>query len=133
MNKALAALAILLASVSAALAQQSVIVPATMFSIAVSGPVGTTVLVNGIAGKSIYITNMGLVPADTSTWQFIAGTGGACAGGTISLTAIMTSGIGKTYTFGSGNGAVLVVPPGLNLCLFVGAAAVPGSIAYAQF
>jgi hypothetical protein len=69
-----------------------------------------TTLIAGVAGMSIYITALHLV-------------GGA--------SSVVTWSDGTTVTSpGSGLGAVMVVPTGLDLCLAVGTAAATGWLAY---
>lgn len=133
MRNVIAALLLFLASVSAALAQQSVVVPATQASVPIVGGVTAGLrLVTGIAGKRIYITNITLGPAATSVFAFTYGTGTNCGTGTTTITGSMTSD-GSPLTSGNGNGAILVLPPGQDLCIIISTAAAPGSLSYAQF
>jgi hypothetical protein len=120
---------------SSAEAQQAIVTPATMASVPIVGTVATaSVLVSGIAGKSIYVTSVDLVPVATSVVTFSQGTGAACAGGTTAnLTGALTFAAGQVYSKGAGVGVVWVLLPGNNLCITIAAAAAPGSLAYAQF
>lgn len=135
MIKALAGLILaLLASLSPALAQQSVFVPATTVQIAVAGTVAVrTKIVSGIVGKSIYITALALVPVATSAVTLSVGTGTNCGTNTATLTGILTFTTGQVLTLGTGNGAILVVPSGFDLCITIATAAAPGALAYSQF
>jgi hypothetical protein len=135
MRKALAALAILVASVSAALAQQSVFVPATTNQIAIAGTVAaSTRIVTGIAGKRIYVTAVALVPTvAAAVVTFTTGTGTNCGTSTASVTGAMTFATTTPFILGVGNGAVFVLPAGFDLCITIAAQAAPGALAYAIF
>ncbi len=113
---------------------QSVVVPATQQQIAVAGTVAArTKIVSGATGKSIYVTAVTLVPVATSVVTFSYGTGTDCATGTTVLAGVLTFAAGQTLHAGSGNGAVIVVPPGNDLCITIATAAAPGFLAYALF
>jgi hypothetical protein len=112
---------------------QPVFVPATTASVQVAGTVATTLLVTGVPGKQIYMTGGNLLVAATGTVQFIAGTGATCGTGTVNLTAVMTFTSQGFLPLGDGFGAMLVVPPGLSLCIVNGVAAGPGWLAYGIF
>ncbi len=135
MKRISAALLILIGLASAALAQQSVIVPATTASIAITISTATTTkLITESGTKSIYVTAVDIIAAGTGNIQFIGGTGATCGTGTVNITGnyVLTTGVG--FTKGTGNGVVWVVPPGLALCAVSSAAVgLPGSLAYAQF
>jgi hypothetical protein len=134
MQKLCAALFLYLGLASAVLAQQAVAIPATMFTIPVIGGVTTGLrLVTGIPGKSIYVTNISLVPAATSVVAFSQGTGAACATGNTLITGAMGFNGNQSFTPGSGYGTVLIVGQGLDLCIIITAAAAPGSLAYAIY
>jgi hypothetical protein len=114
-------------------AQQAVIVPATEATVQIAGTIATaTAIVNGIAGQSIYVTSINLVPVATSVVTFTSGTGATCTTPT-SLTGAMTFAAGQTLSLGSGYGAVLVVPQGASLCITIATAVAPGSLSYSQF
>lgn len=132
MKKLLLALA--LAFASPAQAQQSVFVPATTNTVAVVGTVAVaTRIVTGVAGKSIYVTAISLIPVATSVVTFTTGTGSNCGTGTASLTGAMTFAAGQTVNLGTGNGTVMVVPQGNDLCITIATAAAPGSLAFSIF
>jgi hypothetical protein len=115
-------------------AQQSVVVPATTNSIPIVGTVAAaTILVAGQAGKSIYVTAVGLIPIATSVVTFTQGTGAGCGTGTTNVTGAMTFSAGQVLTLGDGYGAVWVLLQGNSLCITVGTAAAPGSLAYSLF
>lgn len=115
-------------------AQQSVSVPATTASIPIAGTVaGSTKIITGVAGKSIYITSIALVPVDTAVVTLTYGTGTNCGTGTGSLTGAMTFAAGQVLNFGTGFGAVLVVPSGNDVCITIATAAAPGSLSYSLF
>ena len=124
---------VLVASVASA--QQSVFVPATTNSIAVTISTATTTrLIVGVSNKSIYVTAVDIIAAGTGNIQFIAGTGATCGTGTVNVTGNynLTAQVG--FTKGTGNGVVWVVPQNLSLCAVTsGAVGMPGSIAYAIF
>lgn len=115
-------------------AQQSVVVPATTTQVAVAGTVAArTKIVSAIAGKSIYVTSVALVPVATAAVTFSYGTGSDCGTGTGTLTGVMVFAAGQVLALGSGYGAVWVLPPATDLCITVATAAAPGSLAYSQF
>lgn len=135
MKKFSAAVLIYLGLATAALAQQAVVVPATMASVAITASTAvTTLLVTGQPSKSIYITNWNIVAAGATSVQFIAGTGSTCGTNSVNLTGnySLTAQIGLVV--GIGNGAVLVAPQGDSVCIINSAAvSIPGSLAYAVF
>jgi hypothetical protein len=107
--------------------------PATQYSLPIVGTVASaSVLVAGIAGERIYVTSVDLVPVATSVVTFSQGTGTSCAGGS-NVTGALTFSAGQTYSKGSGSGAVWALAPGNNLCVSIGTAAAPGSIAYSIY
>jgi hypothetical protein len=115
-------------------AQQSVITPATAAQISIAGTVATiTKIVSGQQGKSIYVTAVGLVPVSTSVVTFSSGTGTNCGTNTANVTGALTFASGQTFSLGSGLGAVWVLPQGADLCITIGTAAAPGSLAYSIF
>src|SRR5262245_32191898 len=121
-------LALLLALASPASAQQSVFVPGTTAQISVAGTVaGATRIVQGIAGKSIYVTSLALIPVTNSVVTFTSGTGTNCGTGTQNVTGVLTFTGGQTLSFGDGYGAVLVVPQGADLCITIATQPAPGS------
>lgn len=135
MNKVLAALLLYLGLASAALAQQSIFVPATMASVPINISTATTTrLVTGITGKSIYVTNWNAISGGTGNITFEYGTGATCGTGTTALTGAynLTAQVGAVV--GIGNGAVLVLPAGTSLCILSSAGVqISGSLAYAIF
>lgn len=132
--RTIAALLCWLALASAALAQQSVFVPATTNQIAIAGTIAaSTQIVAGVAGKRIYVTAIALVTTDTSVVTFTYGTGTNCGTGTTSVTGAMLFEIGRQLSLGTGNGAIMVIPPGNSLCITIATAAAPGFLAYAIF
>lgn len=130
--KKLIALMWLLAS--PALAQQSVIVPATTNTISIAGTVAaSTRIITGLPGKSIYVTALLLTPVATSVVTFTTGTGTNCGTSTANVTGAMTFTAGQEISYGTGNGAVFVLPAGFDLCITIATAAAPGSLAYSLF
>lgn len=129
------ALALWLALLAPAFAQQAVVIPTTMASVPVTiSTATTTLLVTGVTGKSIYITAADIIAAGTGNIQFVAGTGATCGTGTVNVTGNynLTAQVG--FTKGTGNGAIWVVPQGLSLCAVTSAVVgMPGSISYAIF
>lgn len=94
----------------------------------------TTKLIDGVAGKRIYITAVDVIAAGTGNIQFISGTGATCGTGTVTISGNynLTAQIG--FTKGNGTGVVWALAPGFNLCAVTSAAVgMPGSISYAQF
>lgn len=129
MKRALAALLLFLASVSAALAQG--VVPSTTNSIQIVGTVAaSTRIVTGAAGKQIYVTGLILTPVATSVVTFTTGTGTNCGTNTASLTGAMTFAAGQEVNWGTGAGALLVVPTAFDLCITIATAVAPGALAY---
>jgi len=119
---------------SPAFAQQSVQIPATMFSTPISfGTTTASAIVAGIAGKQIYVTSLVQVPASGAvvTWEY--GTAGTnCTTPTV-LTGAMTMTTSQEITFGTGNGAIMVVPQGASLCVIISTAAAPGWLTFSQY
>lgn len=113
---------------------QPVVVPATTAQVSIAGTVAvSTKIVSGIAGKSIYVTAVALVPVATSVVTFTTGTGTNCGTGTANITGVMTFTSMVVFTLGDGYGAVWVLPSGNDLCITIATAASPGSLAYSQF
>lgn len=135
MRKTIAALLLFLGLASAALAQQSVFVPATTNSIPITiSTATTTLLVTGIAGKSIYVTAIDIIAAGTGNIQFIAGTGATCGTGTVNVTGNYNLTAQTGFTKAAGNGTVWVLAQGLSLCAVTSqAVGMPGSLSYAIF
>lgn len=134
MKKLSAALLIYLGLASAALAQQAVVVPATTNQISIAGTVAaSTKIISGISGKSIYVTALILVPVATGVVTFTTGTGTNCGTSTANVTGAMTFAAGQTLSLGSGNGAIIVIPQGFDLCITIATAAAPGALAYSIF
>jgi hypothetical protein len=115
-------------------AQQSVVVPATTASVPVVGTVAAaTILVAGVAGKSIYVTSIGLVPVATAVVTLTQGTGAGCGTGTTNVTGAMTFAAGQVLTLGDGYGAIWALVQGNSLCITIATAAAPGSLSYSLF
>lgn len=135
MFRTIAAILFYLGLATAALAQQSVVVPATMFSVPINVATATTTqLVAGAVGRSIYVTQWNAISAGTGNITFEYGTGTNCGTGTTILTGAYNLGAQVGAVVGVGNGAVLVVPPGNSLCILTTAAVqISGSLAYAIF
>jgi hypothetical protein len=135
MKRTITAFLILLGTLSAALAQQSVFVPATTNQIAIVGTVAaSTRIVTGIAGKRIYVTALVLVPTvAASVVTFTTGTGTNCGTSTTSVTGALTFATTNPLAWGTGNGALLVLPAGFDLCITIAAQAAPGALAYSIF
>lgn len=133
MRNVLAALLLLIASASAALAQ-SPVVPSTTNQIAIAGTVaGSTRIITGVANKQIYVTALMLAPAATAVVTFTYGTGTNCGTGTTSITGPMAFASSGGIAHGAGYGAIFVLPRGVDLCITIGTAIAPGSLAYAIF
>lgn len=135
MTKAIAALLLYLGLASAALAQQSIFVPATMASVPINISTATTTrLVTGISGKSIYVTQWNAIGGGTGNITLEYGTGTTCGTGTTTLTGAYPLIANVGLVVGIGNGAVLVLPAGTSLCALTSAAVqISGSLAYAIF
>lgn len=118
-----------------ALAQQSVIVPATQASVPIIiSTSATTQLVALATGQSIYVTSWDVLSAGSGTIQLVYGTGTNCVTGQGNVTGVYTLGTNVGLTKGNGNGAILVIPSGNALCATtVGAVVYGGSLSYARF
>lgn len=134
MKKLLIGILLALALAAPAASQQSVIVPATTNQISVAGTIAaSTRIITGAAGKQIYVTALMLVPVATSVVTFTTGTGTNCGSSTANVTGAMTFSAGQTASLGTGNGAIMVLPVGFDLCITIATAAAPGMLAYALF
>lgn len=134
MKKLSAAFLFYIGLASAALAQTAGGVPATMYSAQIAGTIAAqTKLISGAANKSIYITNLSLAPAATAVVTLTAGTGTNCGTNTTNLTGAMAFASNGGVSFGSGYGATLVAPRGYDVCITIGTATAPGSIAWAIY
>lgn len=134
MKRLLFAFAALALAALPAQAQQSVFVPATTNQIAIAaGTLSATKIVSGIAGKSIYVTQVTQAAVASSVITYTYGTGTNCGTGTTALVGVMTFAAAALLNLGNGNGAIWVVPAGKDLCLTIGTAGAPGSLSYAQF
>jgi hypothetical protein len=124
-----------LGALTAALAQQSVVVPATMASVPITITTATTTrLIVGVSGKSIYVTAVDVISAGTGNIQFISGTGATCGTATVNVSGNynLTAQVG--FTKAAGNGAVWVLTQGHSLCAVTSAGVgMPGSVSYAIF
>lgn len=116
-------------------AQQSVNVPATMASVAITISTATTTrLVTGATGKTIYITSLIVVAGGTGNIQFVSGTGATCGTGQTNVTGNIALTAQTGFTIGTGNGVVLVLVQGDSLCAVTSqAVGMPGSLSYAIF
>lgn len=135
MFRTIAAILFYLGLATAALAQQSVVVPATMFSVPINiSTATTTLIVTGVSGKSIYVTQMNIEAAGTGNIQYIAGTGATCGTNTVNLTGTYTFTPQTGLSVGIGNGAIWPLPSGFSLCAVTSAAVgMQGSLSYAIF
>lgn len=109
--------------------------PAGFKSVAIAiSSATTTKMIDGIAGKSIYITAWDGISSAAGTLKFIYGTGSSCGTGTVDLTGTYTFGTATVIAKGNGAGPLLSIPNGFNLCLVSASTInVQGSISYAQF
>lgn len=135
MKRLLLALTLWLGALGAAIAQQSVVVPATMASIPITiSTATTTLLVTGVTGKSIFVTAVDIIAAGTGNIQFVSGTGASCGTGQVNVTGQynLTAQVG--FTKAAGNGVVWVLAKGASLCAITSAnVGMPGSLSYAIF
>ena len=123
----------------------AVLAPATVLAQNALPPVSTqksaifagiqtiTQLIAGIAGKSIYITNITNHPASTSVFTLSYGTGTNCGTGTQAFYGPSTFQAGENVYDGDGAGAVFVVPAGNAVCVTAATATSIGWVSYAQF
>lgn len=90
----------------------------------------TTLIVTGVANKTIYVSNANIIAAGTGSIQFKAGTGATCGTGTVNLSGnySLTTQVGFVL---SGWQAVWTLPPGFNLCATTSAnVGMAGSVAF---
>lgn len=134
MKKLVLIIALLLGLATPTFAQQSVVVPATTNQIAIAaGTLSATKIVSGVTGKQIYVTQVTHAAVATSVITYTYGTGTNCGTGTTALVGVMTFAAAAFLSIGNGYGAVWVVPSGQDLCLTIGTAGAPGSLAYSLF
>jgi hypothetical protein len=113
---------------------QPVLIPGTTASAAITGTVAaSTRIVTGVAGKSISVTSVGLVPVATAAVTFTTGTGANCGTNTANVTGVLTFAAGQVLTLGDGYGAIWVLPVGSDLCITIATAVAPGSISWGIF
>ncbi len=94
----------------------------------------TTQLVGLVSGKTIYVCQLLVNGAGSTTIKFVYGTGTACATGTTNLTQPFTVSSGTNVFMGSGIGSVFKTASGNALCSTNSAAATANiQIAYTQF
>ena len=118
---------------AAVLAQNALPPVSTQKSAIFAGTQSITKLISGIAGKSIYITNISAHPASTSVLTISYGTGTNCGTGTQAFYGPSTFQAGENVYDGSGAGAVFVVPAGNAVCVTAATATSVGWVSYAQF
>jgi hypothetical protein len=112
-----------------------VTVPSTMQQAAFAPPLSAgTLLIQGVAGTSIYVTAIAFTTGAGSVVTWIQGEGGSCATNQTNVTGAMTfAAAGSVFSLGDGNGAVWVLAPGKSLCVATATATIAGSIAWARF
>lgn len=119
----------LLASAVGASAQTSFPIPSNQVSIA--GTVAAiTRIVTAPTGKQIVVTALQQTAVALSVVTYSYGTGTNCGTGTGSLTGALTFSAGQALNMGSGNGPVMILPPGNDLCVTIATAAAPGFLVY---
>ena len=135
MRKLVLALALL--ACSPAWAQQAFLGPVPTVQATIALPTSTqsrTKLIAGVAGKFTYITNWHLIPVSGAVVTWTYGTGTNCGTGTTTLDGPDTYGTTlNPDNYGVGEGAILVAPEGVDICLTVTTAAISGSVGYGQF
>lgn len=120
-----------------ALAQQAFLGPVPTVQATLALPTSTqsrTKFISGVASKYTYITNWHIIPTSGAvvTWSY--GTGTNCGTGTTTLDGPDT--YGTTIVpdnYGVGEGAILVAPEGVDICLTISTAAIAGSVGYGQY
>lgn len=94
----------------------------------------TTQLVALSGSTSIYVTSEDVIAGGTGTFQFVYGTGTACATGQQPLTGAYPLTAQAGLAKGDGAGTILKVPSGNALCaITVGAVQYSGAVSYLQF
>lgn len=119
---------------NAALAQG--IFPLPSFTIPIAGTVAASTRIvqaptsGAGVSRQIIVTQYTLVPVATGSVLFTYGTGTNCGTGTGNLTGTMVYSAGQAVSAGDGNGIILSVPGGNDLCITVATAAAPGHLTY---
>jgi hypothetical protein len=132
MRKALAALAILVASVSAALAQNT-FNQSTQASAFFNATQAITRVITGVSGKRIYLTQLTVSALTTSAVTISRGTGTNCGTDTVVVFAKTFATGDLNFVTGSGSSAIAVIPTGVDVCITVGTAVSTGWLSWAQF
>jgi hypothetical protein len=114
---------------------QPVLIPATTATVALPTTTGTKVLIPGTAGLHTYVTGLLITPTVSGAvvWFTEANAGTSCATSPATILGPSTLVLGSVVNFGSGNGAVLALSAGADLCLTVSTATVGGAMAYGQY
>jgi hypothetical protein len=129
--KRLALTSIALLALGASAGAQTAMFPTPSIQIAIAGTVAArTALIAAPTGKQIVVTALMMAPVATSAVLFTYGTGTNCGTGTTSLSGTMTFSAGQALAHGSGNGPVMIVPNGNDLCVTISTAAAPGTLVY---
>lgn len=127
-------LALALCLGSTAQAQQSVFVPATTASFAITGTTTILEIAPAVTGKQIYVTQMTVRLLATSVFTLTHGTGTNCGSGTpVAFYTNTAPAAASDVVSGTGNGALFVIPTGRALCITVATAAASGWVSWAQF
>lgn len=130
MRRLCAAFLLFIGLANAALAQTAMF-PLPSIQTSITGTVAAaTRIITVPTGKQIVITALQQVPVATSVVTYTYGTGTNCGTGTGSLTGAMTFAAGQILNMGSGNGPVMIVPAGNDVCVTIATAAAPGSLVY---
>lgn len=129
MKKALVLLVALFAFSASAFAQQQFPVPT--FQVSIAGTIAaSTRIVTAPTGKQIIVTSLLQIPVALSTVTYTYGTGTNCGTGTGNITGAMVFASGQVLNMGSGEGPILAIPSGNDLCITIATAAAPGSLTY---
>lgn len=132
MKRTIAALILFLASVSAALAQNT-FNQATQASSFFNATQAITRTITGVSGKRIYLTQLTVSALTTSVFTISRGTGTNCGTNTVViLTKTFATG-DLNFIAGSGAAALAVIPTGVDVCITIGTANASGWLSWAQF
>lgn len=94
----------------------------------------TTLLINGVGGKNLYICSVLATPDTSGTGKFVSGTGTLCATGTADMTGAMEIFFAHKLHLGTGLGYIMKAPVGEDICITTaGGAAFTGMMQFTAF
>lgn len=115
-----------------ALAQQLSLHPTTSMTVSFgSGTSGTFKIVDASTEGALHITKVEFRPVTDGNVSISYGTGDVCSSGTKTFLGPAKLTAGQPVHMGTGDSAILDVPPGNDICVTVDANT-PGNLTYAQ-